>query len=219
MAAAHGARQVHTIPHFFEPVPLPDHAETARFRERIGAGQGTVLFGIFGYLRETKRIATCIRAFRTMHAARPNTALLLAGEAVSADLKRLLLAESPHPAILRMGHLNEQELLTAAAAVDCCLNLRSPAAGETSGIAIRLMGFGKPVILTDCPENSVIPQSACLRVSPGLPESDELYSQMSLVTEFPHIAKEIGAAARRHILEQHSIESCAAAYAALLAQP
>jgi hypothetical protein len=33
--------------------------------------------------------------------------------------------------------------------VDACINLRYPAAGETSGIAIRLMGIGKPVLLTD----------------------------------------------------------------------
>ena len=51
------------------------------------------------------------------------------------------------------------------ATVDCCLNLRYPGAGETSGIAIRLMGVGKPVIVTDNAENSDFPRGAVLRVS------------------------------------------------------
>ena len=57
------------------------------------------------------------------------------------------------------------------AAVDCCLNLRYPGAGETSGVAIRLMGLGKPVIVTDNVENSAFPYGAVLRVSAGVAES------------------------------------------------
>ena len=73
MAQAHapGHISIHVIPHFFEPAALPVAAETARFRQRIGVGQGTTLFGIFGYLRETKRILPCLAAFRRLHAVTP----------------------------------------------------------------------------------------------------------------------------------------------------
>jgi glycosyltransferase involved in cell wall biosynthesis len=206
-----GAR-VHIVPHFFEPVSPPDAAEIARFRQRIGVGQGTTLFGIFGYLRETKRILPCLKAFREIYAARPDTALLLAGEAASPHLRRLLDSEAAHPAIRRLGHLPESELMTAAAAIDCCLNLRYPAAGETSGIAMRMMGTGKPVLVSSGPENSDLPPATCLRVSTGVAEAAELFHHMGMVAVFPRIAKDIGSEARRFVLGRHSLENAAREY-------
>jgi glycosyltransferase involved in cell wall biosynthesis len=203
---------IHVIPHFFQPVALPDPAETALFRQHTDIGQGTTLFGIFGYLRETKRVLPCIDAFRRLHAARPSTALVLAGDIVSADLRRLLDAEAAHPAIHRLPHLNERDMLIAGAAVDCCLNLRYPAAGETSGIAIRMMGIGKPVIVTDATENNAIPPAACLRVSHGVAEPAELFDYMVMVAQFPGIAKDIGTEALRHVLSHHSLEAAALNY-------
>ncbi len=212
IAKEHGAKSVHQVPHFFESLNQPDAADAALFRDRIGVPAGTVLFGIFGYLRETKRVLPSLRAFNRLHAERPGTALLLAGEVVSKDLARLLNSESKHPGTIRLPRLSARDLAIASRAVDCCVNLRYPAAGETSGIAIRMMGAGKPVILTDNAENSAIPPSACLRVSPGVAEAAELLDHMILVSEFPAIADGIGAEARRHIREHHSLAVAARKY-------
>jgi len=183
-----------------------------RVRQQLGVAQGTTLFGIFGYLRESKRVMPCLSAFRRLNAVRPATALLIAGEMVSGNLGRLLASEPPHPGIHRMGHLSEGDFRTATAAVDCCLNLRYPAAGETSGIGIRVMGIGKPVILTSGPETVDTPASACLRAPFGADEAAALFDQMSLVVEFPGIARQIGAEAAWHIGTRHSLENAAKQY-------
>jgi glycosyltransferase involved in cell wall biosynthesis len=206
IVAAHGGGNIAVIPHFCElnnPVELPARA---RFREQLRIGQGTTLFGIFGYLREPKRILPCIRAFLRLHAIRPDTALLLAGESVSPDLERLLRLEVSHPAIRRLGRLSEHDLARAAATVDCCLNLRYPGAGETSGIAVRLMALGKPVAVTDNTENSAFPHASVLRVTPGVAETAELFDHMLLVTEFPRVARDVGNEAQSHIREHHALE-------------
>jgi glycosyltransferase involved in cell wall biosynthesis len=214
---AHGKAQVEIIPHFCEVAELCEAVpEAARFRRQIGIGQGVRLFGIFGYLREPKRVLPCIQAFQRLHAARPETALLLAGRVVSPDLERLLKNEAkrllPKDAIHRLGHLTEREFRIAVAAVDCCLSLRYPGAGESSGIATRLMGLAKPVIVTDNAENSDFPSTAVLRVAQGVAEADELFEHMLLVTEFPAIAREIGSEARLHIQRNHSLETVARQY-------
>jgi hypothetical protein len=87
--------------------------------------------------------------------------------------------------------------------VDACINLRWPAAGETSGIGIRLMGLGKPVLATDGEENARYPQAACLRISPGVDEEDSLRRHMLLVTVRRDCAREIGERARGHIASYH----------------
>jgi glycosyltransferase involved in cell wall biosynthesis len=209
-----GARNVVVIPHFCE-AGEPSGAlmvDAARFRQKLGIGDGTRLFGIFGYLREPKRVLPCIRAFRRLHAVRPETALLLAGEVVSKDLERALQNEAPHPAIRRLGRLSEKDFRIAAVAVDCCLNLRYPGAGETSGIAIRLMGLGKPVIVTDNAENADFPPAAVLRVSPGVAEAEELFEHMVLVTGFAAVARKIGSEARLHIRQRHALDQVARQY-------
>jgi glycosyltransferase involved in cell wall biosynthesis len=212
IAQSHGARNLHILPHFFEPVATPDAATTAEFRERLGIPQTATLFGIFGYLRETKRVIASLDAFRRLNLVRPDTALLLAGDPVSPDLTRLLSAEARHPGVSRLGYLKENDFQIASAAVDCCINLRYPAAGETSGIAVRMMGMGKPVILSDGPQNADIPAAACLRVQPGVAEAAELFNHMVMVCAFPQFSKDLGNEARRHIREHHSLEVAARRY-------
>ena len=206
MARAHGAQRVFTIPHFYQPQTQPGASDGIAFRQRFGIDPAATLFGIFGYLRETKRVPACIAAFRKLNAVEPRTALLLAGDAVSRDLARLLETEAVHPHIYRAPHLSERDLGAAISAVNCCLNLRYPAAGETSGIAIRLMGAGRPVIGTDNEENSAIPETAMLRVRPGIAEQAELFDHMSLVALYPGIAREVAKQAQVHIGKCHDIE-------------
>jgi glycosyltransferase involved in cell wall biosynthesis len=215
LARDHGATNVHVIPHFHEP-PRTEAVDGVFFRERLNIAPGTTLFGIFGYLRETKRILPSIRAFTRLHAVRPDTALLIAGEPVSDDLRRLIDSEAARPGIIRLGHLTESELSAAATAIDCCINPRWPGAGETSGIAIRMMGVGKPVILTESPEIEDFPEGSRLVVRPGATEIDDLFAQMALVTDFPALAREMGMAARRHIESNHQLSEVARCYREVL---
>jgi hypothetical protein len=85
------------------------------------------------------------------------------GHFVSSDLARAVGPLLRGPGIVRLPYLVERDFWRAALAVDACINLRYPAAGETSGIAIRLMGVSKPVLLTAGEENSRYPpnQRAC----------------------------------------------------------
>lgn len=212
MAREHGAGKIHIIPHFFEPCEVPDAAATERFRQGLGVAPGTVLFGVFGYLRETKRLLPSIRAFHRLHAVRPETALLIAGEVVSGDLSRLLALEAAHPTIYRLGRLSHADFRLAAAAVDSCLNLRYPAAGETSGIAIRLMGLSKAVIVTESRETAGIPGTACLRVPAGADEESALLDQMALIAGFPDLRRQIGNQAAMHIKRWHSLKSAVEQY-------
>jgi len=212
---AHGGLNVYVIPHFYEQAPV-DGAAVVYFRERAGIPQTAKLFGIFGYLRETKRIASSLTAFQRLRAVDSNAHLLIAGEPVSADLARMLAAEGAAHGIHRMGHLTDDELNIAAAAIDCCLNLRYPAAGETSGIAIRMMGIGKPVIMSRGPETSGLPEYAWLGVTPGPGEIEELLLQMSLVARLPGLARDIGEQAKRYIAEHHSLANVAGMYRAVL---
>jgi hypothetical protein len=75
------------------------------------------------------------------------------------------------PGVVRLPYLAEREFWLAARAVDACINLRYPAAGESSGIAIRMMGIGKPVLLTDGLESRRFPRTPACASRPGRPSA------------------------------------------------
>jgi hypothetical protein len=114
--------------------------------------------------------------------------------------------------IRRAGYVPESGFWRHAASVEACISLRYPTAGETSGIAIRLMGLGKPVILTAGCETSRFPDSACLRVDAGPAEEEMLAEFMVWLARFPSDARAIGERAATHIREFHAPAKVAALY-------
>jgi glycosyltransferase involved in cell wall biosynthesis len=208
---APGARVVE-IPHLFCPPELPAAWEVVRMRQRLGVATHEFLFGVFGYLRESKRLFAVLRTFARLRESRPDARLLIAGPFVSSGLARATAPLLNAPGILRLPYLSERDFWRAALAVDACSNLRYPAAGETSGIAIRLMGAAKPVMLTDGEENSGYPRAACLRIESGLAEEDSLWHNMFLLTSMRECAGEIGLRASGHIVEHHQAVRIAQQY-------
>ncbi len=200
------------IPHLFAPPDLPPDWEAIRMRQSLGVATHEFLFGVFGYLRESKRLFTVLRTFDRLRQSRPDARLLVAGPFVSSDLARAAAPLLKAPGIVRLPYLAERDFWRAALAVDACINLRYPAAGETSGIAIRMMGVGKAVLLTDGEENSRYPQGACVRIEPGLAEEDSLWHNMFLLTSMRECAGEIGLRASEHIVERHQAVQIAEQY-------
>ncbi len=198
------------IPHLFQPPPAASEADRLRYRQSLGIPPGAFLFGMFGYLRESKRLIPALRAFAEIHRELPDTAMLVAGDFVSRDLARAAAPLLGAPGVVRLPHLSDNEFWLAAASVDACVNLKYPAAGETSGIAIRLMGLGKPVILSDSPESARYPEDACLRVPSGAAESDSLRHNLILLASVREAAKAIGENAAAHVQAHHLLDSIGA---------
>lgn len=204
------------IPHLFVRPDLPAAVDVFRMRERLRVEPGTYLFGVFGHLRESKRIQTILRVFRGLRNERLAIALLLAGDFVSPDLERALGPALAELGVIHVGHTAEREFWELACAVDACINLRYPGAGETSGIAMRLMGVGKPVIVTAGLETSRFPEAACLRVDTGPAESEMLETWMRWLRASPDSGREIGRRAAAHIAAHHAPEMVAQAFLAVL---
>jgi glycosyltransferase involved in cell wall biosynthesis len=196
------AARIVEIPLLCRRQPLPGAAEALRFRLDLGIPSGAFVFAVLGYLRESKRVLAVLNAFeRVQDKAR----LLIAGEFISSDLERAAGPLMRHPAIVRLPYLPASKFWLAARACDACINLRYPAAGETSDITIQMMGAAKPVLVTAGPENSGFPDHVCLRVEPGVGERDSLFEHMVLLTSFTGVAREIGANAAAYVAEEHAV--------------
>jgi len=204
------------LPHLFTPPPaLPTVHDALALRNAWGLPANAMLFGVFGYLRESKRLHTVLAAARRIGAW-----LLVAGEFVSDDYARAMEPMLQFtPRVLRVAeHLSETAFWTHAQAVDACINLRYPTAGETSGVAIRLMGLGKPVFITGGPEASAFPQDTCVRIDPGTAEEEMLALSMQTLMNQPAAARLMGSQAANYIRQANAPAQVAARLAELLSQ-
>jgi len=200
------------IPHLFVAPEVPKVADTVRFRTELGVAPRTCLVSVFGHLRESKRLPVLLRAMQRVWARKADARLLIAGEFSSSDLERAFTPLLGDQRILRTGFLSERDFWCYASATDVCVNLRFPSAGESSGIAIRLMGIGKPVVFTAGDEIARFPETACLQVDAGPAEEETLANTIVWLAQDRQAAAEIGRRAAQHIAEKHAIGTVAARY-------
>jgi glycosyltransferase involved in cell wall biosynthesis len=203
-AARRVGEKARVIPHYFKSPALPDGWQVERWRAERGLKPSTMLFGVMGYLRESKRVMAVVRTFRRLRREGVDAALVLAGEIGSTDLARALDWEG----LLRVGHMSEAEFWLVGSAVDVVVNLRYPASGETSGIGLRMMGIGKPVLTSD---------GDGLAVPVGLGEEEALLETMRALAARPGQTRDYGLVVRERVRRENSLERVAASYQEVLA--
>ncbi len=156
-------------------------------------------------MREPRRLPVILRAFQSLRRKIPHAEMLIVGD-----------GHAEGPGVRCVGHVSDELFDQYGAACDVVVNLRWPSAGETSGVSIRMMGLGRPVIMTDLPENSAYPDDACLRVPPGEMEEPLLLEYLLELASNPALGKAIGQKAKEHIAREHNLDRCVEMYASVL---
>ncbi len=191
------------IPHYVDASTPLTEERAAAVRRELGVGGDETLVSCFGYQRPTKRLRSVLEA-----AARAGASLrvLICGDFVSGDYEASLAALLESAGAIRLPYVDAERLAELVAATDICVNLRWPSAGETSGIAMKLMAAGKPVALTASPENAGFPEAAVVRIDAGEAEVEMLAEVLTLLAANPELRKAIGGEAQRHVRERHAFE-------------
>ena len=185
---------IYQIPLLWTPVP--------GYAQRHSPGR--LLCGVFGHLRESKRLPAVIEACEMA-----GVELMICG-GLPTDLERALAPALSR--IRREPYTTRERFLQLVHEVDCCINLRYPPAGETSAIGILLMGIGRPVIFTEGEEISRYPADACVRVMSGLGERENLADVLMWLRLQPSHARWIGKRAAEYIQREHSASRVADLY-------
>ncbi|MCL4784423.1 MAG: glycosyltransferase family 4 protein [Bryobacterales bacterium] len=145
--------RVRVLPHLDleQPDAAPDPSARERFRrETLGLRATDLLLGVYGHLRETKRIGSVLAALDALRGSGVPARLLVAGAFASDDYARVLLPRlEAHPGVILRGGTAEDEFRALLSAADVCINLKYPGAGECSGIAVRAMSLGVPLVVSE----------------------------------------------------------------------
>ena len=216
--ASRPAAQVWTVPHHFSP---PARPASAGGRAALGlpdVDSETFLIGIFGHVTYFKKIRQAVDAFTALHARIPRARLVIVGTPADNDPGLARLLAHPPTGVQVTGRVPFDRLQELMAAVDVAINLRLETAGETSGTCIRLLGLGRPIIVTDAGWFSEIPDDACLKVRDDAWEASTLKAFLLALAERPGLRAAIGRNAARWIARKHSISRSLTAYETVFAE-
>jgi len=166
----------------------------------------------YGFITPAKRLEVTLRAFARLRKERPDALYLLVGEvSPHYDLAGILTPELSGGVVL-VGHTELDDFLRYMVAADVAVNLRYPTAGETSGTLIRLLGLGKPVIVSNLGAFSEIPDGACAKVDLDESEEDLLFSYLQALAADEGLRRAMEENARNHVAP-HTPAASARAYA------
>jgi len=206
--AAGYERPIWVVPHPAWPVPdVPARR----------AAQGPVV-GCFGVVNASKRIPELLRAFADVRSRHPEATLLLVGPTspgfdLDRRLQRLGLADE---GVRRETWVDERRLWELMAGVDVCVSLRHPTMGETSGIAIRSLSLGKPLVVSDVGWFSELPDDVALKVPVDDGEVETLSAALELLVTREDARRELGGAASALARREHDLGHVAELYVAAL---
>ena len=188
-------------------VPLPaavDSADeaTRTFRQRHDLPEGAPLLGSFGFQTPIKRTDIAVRALADPALA--GVYLLIAGEvAPICGLEQLAAELGVADRVRFAGFLPFEELDVAIGAVDLCLNLRYPTAGETSASLLRILAVGTPAVVSDYAQFAELPDAGVVKVPPGDGEVEMLVARLRELLDAPEALRRMGEEARRHVAREH----------------
>ena len=216
--ASRPSARVWTVPHHFSPPARPASIDDRAALGLPGVDSETFLIGIFGHVTYFKKIRQAVDAFCALRASVPGARLVIVGTPADNDPGLARLLAHPPAGVQVTGRVAFDRLQALMAAVDVAINLRLETAGETSGTCIRLLGLGRPIIVTDAGWFSGIPDDACLKVRDDAWEASTLRAFLLALAERPGLRAAIGRNAARWIAREHSIARSLAAYETAFAE-
>lgn len=151
------------IPH---PMGLRRHAVR---RRATGWTDEHVVFVSAGQVTPARQIELVLRAFAEVRSVCPQARYLIVGEwrQPNLNLHELLRELHLQEAVQHLGFVDDlTEFDEWIASATVLVNLRHPTVGETSGVVLRALAAGVPVIVSDAGWYGELPDACCVKIPP-----------------------------------------------------
>jgi hypothetical protein len=194
-------------------VPRPPAIPRDEARARLGLPPGALILASFGHINPYKRVEAVLRAVTSLRASIPDVRYLLVGSvSPSYDVRAAIGRAGLEDSVSVTGYVERRAFEDYVAAADICLNLRHPTAGETSASLLRLLGAGKPTLVTASGSFAELPPGVAAQVDLDASEGDLIVAYCRLLAARPELAATLGRDARTYVAREHSLHGAAASY-------
>jgi glycosyltransferase involved in cell wall biosynthesis len=202
---------IQVIPHYTKicNAPINDY-EMARIE--LGIKENTNVIATFGFVTPAKRLDKILTALVRLHRDGYEFKFYIVGEVPGEIEAKISQSGLPDDMVVLTGHVKLTLFLQYMKASDICVNLRYPVHGETSGSLHRLLGMGKPVLVSNVGSFREYPDDAVIKIDVTHKEEDQIYEALKLLLDNPQKKLEIGNIGYTYAKEHLDIEKVAKAY-------
>jgi glycosyltransferase involved in cell wall biosynthesis len=199
-------------------IPHPAWDPPAEFAP-VGLPEGRTIIGCYGHLNPAKRVPQLLEAFAHLRRRAPDVLLLLVGSlspGIELDPVCDRLGLDVGKDVIRLDYVDEAQLWAFLSACDVCVNLRHPTMGETSGIVVRALSLGRPLVVSDVGWFAELPDEAAVKIPTGKEEVGTLVEALELLVSDPGKRARISEAGLAAARGRHALGRVADAYVAAL---
>lgn len=199
-------------------IPLPpDSPPKPVLRRQLGLPEDAYVVASFGQATHHKRIPTVLRSVARLLSEKVNVYYVIVGSpAPDLDLEKQARELGVAQRVRVTGYVPEEVFNAYLRAVDVCVNLRYPTAGETSASALRSMAAGQPTIVSDIGANRELPDSCCIKLPVDEDEEALLAKLLQLLAARSELRAQLGSNARQYVERHHSLDQAAKGYVSFL---
>jgi glycosyltransferase involved in cell wall biosynthesis len=122
----------------------------------------------------------------------------------------------PGEDVIRVDYVDEARLWSLLSACEVCVNLRYPTMGETSGVVVRALSLGLPLVVSDVGWFAELPDEAVVKVPVGEGEVPAITDALELLARDQELRTRMAEAARSLAQGKHQLDLVAEAYVAAL---
>ena len=163
---------------------------------------------LFGFLGPNRRLPVLLRALADF-AQRDRFRLDIYGTIEGGEKIHQLICRLGLGDLVTMhGFVHQDELDEALRRTDLVVNLRNPSMGEASASQLHLWQYGLPALVSRAAWYETLPESTVAFVRPDH-EAEDIQGHLAGFLEDPEKYRELGRNGRRHVTENHSMESYA----------
>lgn len=157
----------------------------AACRERRNVFPTQLVMGSFGFVTPEKRILSILDALKRLkeHDHIDFLYYVVGEPERGMDLPEQVKMRGLENHVCLAGFQPIEELKAYMGACDFCLNLRYPTQGESSVSLHRMLGMGKPVIVTDAGSFGDYPDEIVIKTRHDEHEADDIYRAIRALTD------------------------------------
>lgn len=157
--------------------------EKRRCRQKIGIDSGTLVFASFGFASRNKRILQILEALALCkNKISKDFVYYIVGKVQGIDVETRAQELNISKNVKVTGFVGLEEFNSYMGACDIAFNLRYPTNGESSASLHRLLGMGKPTIVTKIGSFEEYPDDLVYKVGYGENEIDDIANAVYEIT-------------------------------------
>lgn len=156
------------VPHILADNVLREDIGQQAARRKLGLPESAFVVLSLGLIQPHKRNHIALEAFAKFSTEHPGALLVLAGEAPDPIYAQRLSAMAArlgiHSKVILTGWVSDAAFFDYLYAADVTVNLRYPARGEESGSLTRILGCGRPALVSDYAQFSELPDNCVVKI-------------------------------------------------------